>query len=88
MRLFFAIFIALTPIAMTIANTSLSQLQTIQVTISYPMVVCLIIMMFAFKKDLNHMDMSTYDPKVGVDPHIFDDDYFDPVPKKLKTDKQ
>lgn len=73
LRLFWALVIAIIPIAMTIANTSLSQMQVLMVLAAYPMMILLIIMLFGFFKDLKKVDMEHYDPEKGIDPSVFDD---------------
>jgi len=87
MRLFWALLIAIIPIAMSFAGTSLSQLKIIMVIAAYPMMILLIIMLVGFFRDLKKVDMDKYDPKVGIDPAIFDDEFLE-IPETAGKIKQ
>lgn len=41
---------------------------------AYPMGILLIIILIGFRRDLKKIDIDHYDPAVGIDPSIFDDD--------------
>jgi BCCT family betaine/carnitine transporter len=71
--LFWALVIAIVPISMTLADTVLSQLQTIMVLIAIPMLILLVIMTVGFFRDLKKIDINVYDPQKEIDTAIFDD---------------
>jgi betaine/carnitine transporter, BCCT family len=76
-RLFSAVALYITPIAVTLVNTSLEQMKALITLTSYPMGVLLIIILIGFRRDLKKVDIDHYDPAVGIDPRIFDDEYAD-----------
>ncbi len=76
-RLFAAVALYITPIAVTLVNTSLEQMKALITLTSYPMGVLLIIILIGFRRDLKKVDIDHYDPAVGIDPRIFDDEYAD-----------
>lgn len=77
-RIFMAVAIYITPVAMTIANTSLDQMKAVMTITAYPMGIILIIILLGFHRDLKKIDIDHYDPKIGIDPAIFDDEFASP----------
>lgn len=74
-RIFVAVVIYITPIAVTIADTSLDQMKALITLTAYPMGVLLVIILIGFHRDLKKINMDQYDPAVGIDPSIFDDEF-------------
>lgn len=72
-RIFAAVALYIAPITVTLVNTSLEQMKALITLTAYPMGVLLIIILIGFRRDMKKIDIEHYDPKVGIDPSIFDD---------------